>query len=303
MGWQRCYRWSEQLKQSPAAASLAIIDAHVHVWEADSAKYRWESPSRVPPSFEAFFRDDFTPEQLIWMMDAVGVSGAILTSPLIYGSDHSYALDAARRYPDRFRVVAPVFPEAPDLDEQIVAMRDESLTVGVRVVCQPAKGESLADAAYHRICRAAQGCQLPLFLSPNGALSQVGELAESFPDLLLVLDHLGLLAPGTVAERWLMLPDLLDLARYSNVAVKCTAAPSLSEETYPFADLWPRLERVIAAFGPERLMWGTDITLYRRSLTYCEALDYLRRNEAISQSAKSWILGGTAKRLLPWNDQ
>jgi predicted TIM-barrel fold metal-dependent hydrolase len=97
-----------------------------------------------------------------------------------------------------------------------------------------------------------------------------------------------------------MLPDLLALARFGNVAVKCTNAPSLSHEGYPFADLWPHLHAVLAAFGPERTMWGSDITMHLGDVTYAQAVDYVRQSDQLSESEKALVLGRTLRRILRW---
>ncbi len=94
--------------------------------------------------------------------------------------------------------------------------------------------------------------------------------------------------------------------------VKFCGAPTLSKEPFPFKDVWPNLHRIIDAFGPERLMWGSDFTRMRwvpvtgglapRSQwwLYSDCLDYLRDTNEISTSDKEQILGGTIRRVLRW---
>jgi L-fuconolactonase len=133
------------------------------------------------------------------------------------------------------------------------------------------------------------------------------------------------------------LPGVLELAQFPNVAMKLSAAPTLSLEPYPFEDLWEPVLRIVEAFGPERLMWGTDIQRVARRInmrppgyeqltaeqkrehaarqqqytefgaagyvgkhTYAEAVGFVRDTTRLSAHEKAEILGGTLRRLLRW---
>jgi hypothetical protein len=53
-------------------------------------------------------------------------------------------------------------------------------------------------------------------------------------------------------ERWANLSEVLALAKYPNIAMKATGAPSYSDQPYPFRDIHDNLHRLYDAFGPER---------------------------------------------------
>ena len=53
---------------------------------------------------------------------------------------------------------------------------------------------------------------------------------------------------------------MLALAKFPNVAIKATGAPSYSSEPYPYRNIHDHLRRIYDAFGPARFFWGTDIT-------------------------------------------
>jgi len=235
------------------------------------------------------------------MMDAIGVDAAVLISPTLYGANHSYSFDAANRYPGRFGVVGPLDPGVPDVEDRVRTFRHQQWGIGVRVILLPGTPEPITGPGYRTIFAAAEKADVPIFLTAMGLLHEVPSIASQFPNLLIVLDHLGLSMFGSEkTERLAMLPHLTALAVFDNVAVKCTATPELSSEAYPYRDLWPHLHRVIDAFGPRRVMWGTNINQHYRELTYCEALDYMRRTDELSEAEKELILGGTARTLLRW---
>jgi predicted TIM-barrel fold metal-dependent hydrolase len=91
---------------------------------------------------------------------------------------------------------------------------------------------------------------------------------------------------------------LLPLAAYENVAVKLTSLTLLSREPYPHADIWPPVHRVIAAFGAERLMWGSDQTVFDHP--YGETVDVIRATDEIGPAEKTLILGASLRRVWGW---
>jgi predicted TIM-barrel fold metal-dependent hydrolase len=274
-----------------------IVDAQLHAWGPDSERYPW-SPGfgqGFPGLRERYEAKAFEADDLVWMMDAVAVDAAILVSPMLYGDDHSYAFDAARRHPGRFGVVGPLGPASPELEHRIAGFREQPHAVGIRVVVMPGTHEPLDGRGYARLFAAAERSSVPVFLFAPGRLGEVGGVADAHPGLTLVLDHLGRWQRGAGGE---ILPDLLALALLPNVAVKLSTAPSLSSGAYPFTDVWQFVGPLLEAYGPERLLWATDITTHMDEYPYCEALDWLRRSDRVSEAEKALLLGGAAERLL-----
>jgi predicted TIM-barrel fold metal-dependent hydrolase len=279
---------------------LTIVDAQVHAWEPSSAAYPWDQDSvnRLPARFLPHFRDHHrSAEQVVAMMDAVGVEAAVLTSPTIYGMDHRYSFNAANHYPGRFGVVGPVDPAFPKVEDRIRQLHEEPWGMGVRVIV---RSDPLDGPGLRTIFATSQECGIPVVISANERLNELPHVARAFPELVLIIDHLGVSPTSDRSDPLAIVPELIKLARFENIAVKCVAAPLLSKQPYPFKDLWPRLHQVIEAFGPERVMWGSDITVHVGDLTYCEAVDYMRRTDELSEADRTLILGKAARALLGW---
>lgn len=273
---------------------MEIVDAQIHPVE----------PVRPWPS-------DFTPEQAatasadlaVACMDAVGVSAAIVSSRL------ENVLAYVARHPDRFTGLPYVGWPAPEpaapAAEHIAELAATDGIIGIRVVIgradlfavyeQGGFDESLAAAAEHG---------LPVFLLAHGFLPRVHDLLARYPDQTFVVDHVGLRTPPVNAEPGpevlADLPDVLDLARFTNVAVKFTGVPSLSTEPYPFADVWEPMHRLLDAFGVDRLMWGSDFTRCKPLHTYREAVDFLQLTSEVSASDKEMLFSGTIRKWLGW---
>src|SRR3989442_6246549 len=78
---------------------MVIIDAQIHVWSPDVSTRPWR-PGSTPRSQGAAC----SAEQVLRVMDDAGVARTVLVPPSWVGDDNTDALDAARRWPDRFGV-------------------------------------------------------------------------------------------------------------------------------------------------------------------------------------------------------
>src|SRR5438045_538738 len=76
-----------------------IVDAQVHLWKAESPDWK-----RVP-GIQPQLPEPFTIERLVPMMDEAGVDRAVIVPPSWPGDRNDYGLEAAKRYPNRFRVM------------------------------------------------------------------------------------------------------------------------------------------------------------------------------------------------------
>jgi predicted TIM-barrel fold metal-dependent hydrolase len=287
---------------------MEVVDAQLHSWEPDRPERPWDTGYGRSNAVEARNRAHHAAhpvgyEDLLEWMDRAGVDGALLVTSAVYGGDNSYPLEAAARHPDRFGVVGRVDPAAADLEETVAGWRERGL-LGIRLIIgSDAERATLRSGGFDRLFRACSTHAVPICVFPPGILSELAPLAESLPGLSLVIDHLGLSQPPLMdaeADPFGRLPELLALARHPNVAVKLTALPVLSSEPFPFLDLWPHLHRVLAAFGPERVIWGSDATRTAGLHSYEEAVAYIRDSAELSAADKELILGASLRRIFDW---
>ena len=246
-------------------------------------------------------------------MDCVGVDAALVFARQEY-------MDACvARYPDRFAGALTFDYLAPDLEEQVAHYRERPGMLAGRNLVGNARDATLRpefnEGKFERLWAAAEKHRLPLFFSTHGHADVMAAVAKAHPDLTMIIDHLGVsqspVSPAR-AEPWDKLPGLLSLAQFPNVHVKFSGAPLLSSEPYPHQDVWPYLHKVVGAFTPDRLMWGSDFTRLRwipvigglaprdRWHYYSDSVGYLRDSDELSASDKEKIFGGTLRRVLRW---
>jgi len=248
-------------------------------------------------------------------MNAVGVDAAVIyhVQPVTLADLESTpipAVAAAKLYPGKFGGVVTPSPDLiTDIDEMLSQVRTRFGLLAIRMTPSwPKDGPNLIprvrEGGFDGWFRAAQQHNVPICLMMAGHLPEVGKIAARFPDLTLIVDHLGMYPPPSVRvdEKMLSaLPELIALAQFPNIAVKFTGVAALSLERYPFTDLWPRLHKVIAAFGPDRLMWGSDYTRTATLHNYSEALNFLRYSGEVSDTDKEKMFSTTIRRLLGWH--
>jgi predicted TIM-barrel fold metal-dependent hydrolase len=279
---------------------IEIVDAQVHCWQT-LIKPHWS------PTYRGANQDSFSIEMALAAMDAIGVDAAVIDflsdDPRTTWKDNNYAEEASRRFPERLASVVRGFDlSAGDIDETVEAVRTRPGVLGVRISLADENEEQFLSGSYERLLAATQRCEVPLLVFCRGRTDLVKNMASAFPDLTIFVVHLGLPQPPSRRDDppFLRLPDLLALAEYPNVSVGLMGGPSLSNQGYPFVDLWPHLTRLFDAFSLERVAWGSDFTRSWGIHTYAEEFGYLWYSDELSKSDKEKLFGTTLRRILKW---
>jgi predicted TIM-barrel fold metal-dependent hydrolase len=274
-----------------------IVDAQVHLWKAESDDWKWV-PGLVPQ-----LPEPFTIERLVPMMDEAGVDRVVIVPPSWPGDRNDYALEAVRRYPTRFRVMGKIPLQDPKAAALLPAWKEQPGMAGLRVIFNtPQTLPWLTDGTVDWLWAEAEKADLPVMCFSPGRTAAFGRIAERFPGLNLILDHMNVTAAmardNTLAQA---IGETVALAKYANVSVKVSNTPSLSRESYPWRDVREHVKRVFDAYGPQRCYWGTDMTnsyakgSYRQRIThFTEEMTFL------SESDKDWVMGRAIMQRLKW---
>jgi predicted TIM-barrel fold metal-dependent hydrolase len=273
-----------------------IVDAQVHLWTAETPEWRWV-PGRPPQ-----LPEPFTIEKLVPLMDEAGVDRVVVVPPSWPGDRNDYGLEAARRYPERFRVMGRIPLEKPESAALLPAWKQQPGMAGVRLTFLGPQAAWASDGTADWFWPAAEKAGLPVYFFAPGNGAAFAPIAERHPGLTLIIDHMNLsLDVKKNNQIDSALAQTVALAKYPNVSCKVSAVPGLSSEPYPFRDVAPYVKRVFDAFGPQRCYWGTDMTnsfakaTYRQRVThFTEMLDFL------SEDDKDWVMGRAIVARLGW---
>ena len=96
----------------------------------------------------------------------------------------------------------------------------------------------------------------------------------------------------------------MDLARFPRVYVKISHTWRLSHEGFPWRDTHGLVEEVYRAYGPRRIMWGTDWPVCLKNTTYEEALRAVRDEmKFIAPGDLEWVMCKTVLRLWSFGEE
>jgi len=274
---------------------MAIIDSQVHAYEKHTPKRPWHSVPNWP--------DHVTGDEMVAAMDAVSVDGAIFISAFsLYRYDASYAVEVQQAHPDRFAIVKPVDPDDEAVADVIAEWKQTPGAVGIRIMMP--QGDAPNPAGIDRILRAAVLHDLPVNVLCWGNLDAAGALFDRHPNTRFIIDHLGIMQPKTPPappEAWADLPKVLALAKRPNAVIKVSGACTLSQEPYPFPDIWEPLARIFDAWGFERCLWGTDWTRAFAVLNYEQGVEPFRQTNRLSDSERAMLMGGACAKAYGWS--
>jgi len=274
---------------------MLIADAQVHIWAASTPERPW--PARYAPHRP----EPFGEADLVREMDAAGVHRCVLVPPSWEGDRNDLSLAAAARHPQRFAVMGRLDTDAPDALDQISRWRSAPGMLGLRFTfSKPLMRGPLVEGRIDWMWAAVEKAGLPVMvILRHEDMHHIDRVAERHPGLRLVIDHLGLTSGTYDDEAFARFDRLLALAGRPNVAVKASALPCYTRDTYPYRSVHGHLRRVYDAFGPRRMFWGTDLTrlpcTYRQAITmFTEELPWLGAED------RTWIMGRGLCEWLGW---
>jgi predicted TIM-barrel fold metal-dependent hydrolase len=282
--------------QSAPQRKRLIVDSQVHLWAADTPDHPWV------PNAKPQLPEPYTVDKLIAGMDGAGVDRAIVVPPSWVGDRNDYALEAARKYPQRLAVMGRIPLKKPLTAEELAQWNKQPGMLGIRLTFLGPAANMLTDGTADWLWPAAEKAGVPIMFLTGGTLPLFGKIAERHPQLTLIIDHMGL-SSQVVAQK--KIPEAIDaavaLAKYPNVSVKVSAAPAYSSEPYPFNDMNGHIKRLFDAYGPRRSYWGSDITQAFTRVTYKERIThFLDELKFMSDEDKDWVMGRAILERLNW---
>jgi L-fuconolactonase len=241
---------------SVAAAAAMIIDAHQHFWKLDLPfDYAWLRESQHAP-----IHRDFLPADLHPHLKAAGVNKTIVVQTQHNLEENRWALQLARENDFIAGVVGWVDLQSEACEDQLAEFLTDPRFVGVRHITQ---GEPDVDFIIRpevvRGLKVLQKHRVPfdlLFYTQH--LKHAVTLAQMLPDLPMVIDHL---SKPKIKDRQLTdwQRDLRSAAKFPNLFCKLSGMVTEADWTnWKPADLKPYVDTALEAFGPERLMFGSD---------------------------------------------
>lgn len=233
-----------------------IVEWNKHIFHPDQTRYPFHPQAAYQPKIPADVNDPLA--EYMAHMDAEGIERAVLVHPEPYGDDHRLILECLEREPERFlgtSLFYPKDPEAPQKLADLVAAHPQ--VISTRFHAHRGK-ESYLDSFDDDLVRnlwgkaVELGLIIELHIGPDYA-AQVARVMRDVPDSTVLIDHLAEPHTGNAVE----FAHALDLALYDQVYMKLSGLNHFARDEPLYSSARPFTRRVIEAFGPDRLVWGS----------------------------------------------
>ncbi|XHR26858.1 MAG: amidohydrolase family protein [Chthoniobacteraceae bacterium] len=269
------------------------IDAHHHFWNYTPEEFDWIDDSM------AGLRRNFAPEDLEPCLAEVGIDGVVSVQARQTLEETEFLLGLARRHPFIRGVVGWVPLISASVGEALARLAQSPKLRAVRHVLQGEADERymLREDFNRGVARLAPLGLAYDILIFEWHLPQTLEFVDRHPNQVFVLDHV---AKPPIREGRLdpWASEIRNLARRENVF--CKISGMLTEADHHHwteAQLRPYFDTVLEAFGPGRLMFGSDWPVCLAATSYKGWHSAAQRlAENLSANEKAALFGGTAQK-------
>lgn len=269
----------------------STIDAHHHFWKYDPAEYAWIGPNMLK------LRRDFLPPDLHAEIRAAGVDGVVSVQARQTLAETNWLLDLA----DRNSFIRGVVGWAPMIDPNIEKILEglahRRKLAAIRHVLQDETDDRyMLRPDFDRGIGALKHFDLRYdILIYERQLPAAIEMVDRHPEQIFVVDHI---AKPKIAKKEIepWRTNILALAKRRNVYCKLSGMVTEADwTTWSAAQLQPYIDAVLEAFGPQRLMFGSDWPVCLAATTYSRWVETVREaTKKLSQAEQNRIWGETA---------
>ena len=269
------------------------VDAHFHCWQLARGDYGWLTPALAP-----IYRDVEVPD---WQAQSAphGVTGGVLVQAAPTEAETAFLLAQAEAHPAVLGVVGWVDLAAGDAPARIEKLARHPRLKGLRPmlqdiddaqwILQPALAPALqamvdADLVFDALVKPVH-------------LPHIETLAGRYPDLRIVIDHAG--KPDIAAGHWQPWADgMARLASHTSAFCKLSGLMTEAGPTPASGAVQPWARHVLACFGADRLLWGSDWPVLELAGSYAQWwVETQQLLAPLSPRAQHAVMEGNARRL------
>ena len=286
---------SQPLPAGPMTDDVApaMLDSHVHLWDLAVREQAW-IPAGSP------IRRSFDVRDLRSTLAGTPVGGVILVQ-VINDADETADFIACAKNADIVRgVVGWADLTSPDFAAALSALTATGFLLGIRhqALAEADPADWLRSPRVGRSLTILDAAGLPFDLMIRPAHFQAArEAARDHPSLQFVLDHLGKpsIAAGEL-EPWAS--GLRALAAEPNIACKLSGLQTLASPDWTYGELAPYIDIALEAFGPSRLIFGSDWPVSSQAAPYSRVCEVaLAACSALSAGERAAVLAGNARAI------
>lgn len=268
----------------------ARVDAHQHFWKYSEAEFGWIDDSM------AAIRRDFLPADLKPLLDDAAVDATVAVQACQTAQETEWLLELSQANSWIAGVVGWVPLVAPDVTQTLDRLAAEPRLKGVRHVLQAEPAEYMLREDFNRgvgeLLR--YGLAYDVLIHQHQLPAAI-EFVDRHPNQRFILDHIAkpLIKAGEL-EPWST--HIRELARRPHVACKLSGMVTEADfDCWTVEGLRPYMETVLEAFGPSRLLFGSDWPVCAVACSYQKWASVVAQSvSTLSGHEQAMILGGNA---------
>jgi L-fuconolactonase len=278
-----------------SGASPVRIDAHQHFWKYDPVKHAWINDEMW------VIRRDYSPADLLPLLQAAGIDGCVTVQVNQAEEENAELLELATRHDFIKGVVGWVDLQHPAVGERLEWYRAYPKIKGFRHILQGERDRALMlKPAFKRGIGLLKkfGYTYDILIFPD-QLGYTRDFVASFPDQPFIIDHIAkpYIKDRYITEEWK--DAIRAVAAYPNVSCKISGMVTEADwKRWKPEHFSPYLDTVVEAFGPRRIVYGSDWPVCLVAADYPQVLaiveDYF---SSFSADERAAFFGGNAGRF------
>ncbi|WP_434167782.1 amidohydrolase family protein [Peribacillus frigoritolerans] len=270
-----------------------MIDAHQHFWRIDRGDYSW-----LTNDMGVLYRD-YLPNDLSPLIHKNDISGTVLVQAAPTYEETLFLLSLYDRHDWIYGVVGWLDLSAPSFPEQLDSLMTRPGIVGLRPMLQ-----DLEDSAWILQEQVVENLKqlirydLPVDLLINHKhISSILTLMKTLPNLKAIIDHMA--KPNISAgelNKWQ--EEMNTLSQFPNIWCKLSGLLTQADPAmWKAEDFKPYIQHIVRAFGPDRLLFGSDWPVCLSAGGYEDAVRVIKGNlpETLTQAEVDGIFSGNAE--------
>jgi L-fuconolactonase len=229
------------------------IDSHQHFWKYDSTEHGWINKDM------SAIKHDFLPGDIYPVLQANNISGCIAIQVSQHEEENVSLLNLANHNSFIKGIVGWIDLQAADIEDRLGFYKKLKIVKGFRHILQDEPDRFMLSKKFLNGMSLLNQYNFTYdILIKTDQLIYACELVETFPDQRFVIDHMAKprIRNGEI-EQWKK--DIKALAEYQNVYCKVSGFSTEADWLHwNLSDVKPYFDVVFAAFGINRLMYGSD---------------------------------------------
>jgi len=268
------------------------IDAHQHFWKYDPVIHSWINDAMW------VIRRDYSPVDLLPLLQAAGMDGCVTVQVNQTEDENAELLELAGRFDFIRGVVGWIDLQSPAVEERLEWYRAFPKLKGFRHILQGERDRALMlKPAFKRGIGSLRkfGYTFDILIFPD-QLGYSRDFVASFPDQPFIIDHIAkpYIKDRFITEEWK--DAIRAVAAYPNVSCKISGMVTEADwKHWKPEHFKPYLDTVVEAFGPGRIVFGSDWPVCLVAAEYAQVVgiveDYFA---AFSKDERAGLFGGNA---------